>query len=92
MIRKLDREIGEIEVAIKTIVDEMSPPIPTVPGISYRIRAMILAEIGDFSHFDLSDKLLAHTGLSPSTSLESSMQPTVIPTWRNVVLGICDTH
>ena len=67
MIRELDREIGEIEVAIKTIVDEMSPPILTIPGISYRMGAMILAEIGDFSRFDSADKLLAYAGLSPST-------------------------
>ena len=29
--------------------------------------AMILAEVGDFSRFESSDKLLAYAGLSPST-------------------------
>lgn len=29
--------------------------------------AMILAEIGDFSHFDSADKILAYAGMSPST-------------------------
>ena len=67
LIRELDREIEEIEVAIKAIVDEMAPPILTIPGISYRMGAMILAEIGDFSRFDSPDKLLAYAGLSPST-------------------------
>ena len=67
LIRELDKEIGEIEAAIKTIVDEMAPPILTIPGISYRMGAMILAEIGDFSRFDSPDKLLAYAGLSPST-------------------------
>ena len=45
----------------------MAPPILTIPGISYRMGAMILAEIGDFSHFDSPDKILAYAGLSPST-------------------------
>jgi len=45
----------------------MNPPLLTIPGISYRMGAMILAEIGDFSRFDSPDKLLAFAGLSPST-------------------------
>ena len=67
LIRELDKEIDEIEAAIKAIIDEMNPPILTIPGISYRMGAMILAEIGDFSRFDSPDKLLAYAGLSPST-------------------------
>ena len=67
LIRELDKEIVEIEAAIKAILDEMAPPILSIPGISYRMGAMILAEIGDFSRFDSPDKLLAYAGLSPST-------------------------
>ncbi len=67
LIRELDREIVDIEAAIKAILDEMAPPILTIPGISYRMGAMILAEIGDFSRFESPDKLLAYAGLSPST-------------------------
>ena len=66
LIRELDKEIDEIEAAIKAIIDEMAPPILTIPGISYRMGAMIMAEIGDFSRFDSPDKLLAYAGLSPS--------------------------
>jgi transposase len=67
LIGYLDEEIVEIEAAIKAIVDEMESPILTIPGISYRMGAMILAEIGDFSRFDSPDKILAYAGLSPST-------------------------
>ena len=67
LICELDKEIEEIETAIKAIIDQMAPPILTIPGISYRMGAMILAEIGDFSRFDSPDKLLAYAGLSPST-------------------------
>ena len=68
LIRELTIEIDEIEAAIKRIMDEeIQSPILTIPGISYRMGAMILAEIGDFSRFDSADKILAYAGMSPST-------------------------
>ena len=67
LIRELDAEIEEIENEIKYIMDEINSPILTIPGISYRMGAMILAEIGDFSRFDSPDKILAYAGMSPST-------------------------
>ena len=76
LIRELDKEIDEIEVAIKAIIDEMAPPILTIPGISYRMGAMILAEIGDFSRFESPDKLLAYAGLSPSTYQSGKLNAT----------------
>ena len=47
LIGELDSEITEIESEIKQIMDQISSPILTIPGISYRMGAMILAEIGD---------------------------------------------
>ena len=76
LIRELDKEIVEIEAAIKAILDEMAPPILSIPGISYRMGAMILAEIGDFSRFDSPDKLLAYAGLSPSTYESGKLKAT----------------
>ena len=67
LIRELTAEIDEIEAALKKMLDELKSPILTIPGISYRMGAMILAEIGDFSRFSSPDKLLAYAGLSPST-------------------------
>ena len=67
LIRELDAEIKEIESAIQAIMDKLHSPITTIPGISYRMGAMILAEVGDFSRFDSPDKVLAYAGLSPST-------------------------
>ena len=76
LIGELDSEIAEIESEIKQIMDQISSPILTIPGIGYRMGAMILAEIGDFSRFDSPDKILAYAGASPSTyqsgQLESS--------------------
>ena len=67
LIRELDAEIDEIETEIKSIMDEINSPILTIPGISYRMGAMIIAEIGDFNRFDSADKILAYAGMSPST-------------------------
>ena len=67
LIQELDNEIDEIENEIKLIMDKINSPILTIPGISYRMGAMIIAEIGCFSNFDSPDKILAFAGLSPST-------------------------
>ncbi len=67
LIRELDTEIDEVEEQIQTIMDELHSPITTIPGLGFRMAAMILAEVGDFTHFDSPDKLLAYAGMSPST-------------------------
>ena len=67
LIRELDAEIDEVEKEINSRMDEIHSPITTIPGIGYRMGAMILAEIGDFHNFDSADKILAYAGLSPST-------------------------
>ena len=67
LILELDSEIEEIENEIKIIMDEINSPILSIPGINYRMGAMIIVEIGDFSRFDSPDKILAYSGFSPST-------------------------
>ena len=67
LIKELDAEIEEIEFHIENIMNENNSPILTIPGISYRMGAMIIAEIGDFDNFSSPDKILAYAGLSPST-------------------------
>ena len=74
LIQELDAEISEIESEIKSIMDKINSPILSIPGISYRMGAMIVAEIGDFSRFDSPDKILAYAGLSPSTYQSGQLQ------------------
>ena len=67
LIKVMMDKIDEIEVSIKSIMGACNSPIMTIPGISYRMGAMILAEIGNFSRFSNVDQILAFAGLSPST-------------------------
>ena len=67
LIQVMSQEIDEIETSIQSIMKQCQSPITSIPGISYRMGAMILAEVGDFSRFDNADQILAFAGLSPST-------------------------
>jgi transposase len=67
LIKEFNNEIAEIESAIQSIMNKIDSPITTISGISLRMGAMIIAEIGDFNNFDSPDKILAFAGLSPST-------------------------
>jgi transposase len=67
LIFVLTEEIDEVETSIQRIMDAMDAPILGIPGINYRMGAMILAELGDMSRFSSPDKILAYAGMSPST-------------------------
>ena len=67
LIRELTSEIDEIEDSIQQIMDELHPPLLSIPGMGIHSAAMILGEIGDFSNFESPDKILAYAGCSPST-------------------------
>ena len=76
LIGELTAEINEIEAEIKQIMDDLNSPILTIPGISYAMGSMIVAEVGDFNRFDSPDKLLAYAGLSPSTYQSGKLEST----------------
>lgn len=90
LIKELTSEIDEIEDSIQQIMDELHPPILSIPGMGVHSAAMILAEIGDFSNFDSPDKVLAYAGCSPST-YQSGKLTNCYAHMENAVLAICDT-
>ena len=65
LIQFLDSDIAEIEEQIQAKFQDS--PITTIPGITFRMAAMIQAEVGDFNKFSSPDKILAFAGLSPTT-------------------------
>lgn len=56
LVHELDSEIAEIEKQIQSLMDELDSPITTIPGLGFRMAAMILAEVG------------TSPGLTPRTS------------------------
>ena len=66
LIHMLDTQIEQVEVRINPIVDVLQSPIMTIPGISYRIAAIIIAETQNLANFGSPEKLLAFAGLEPS--------------------------
>ena len=67
LIEVLSEEIDEVETSIFAIMEQIDTTITTIPGINYRMAAMIIAEVGDFSSFKSADQILAYAGLSPTT-------------------------
>lgn len=67
LIQSVQHEIDSLELLIKEIVVEINSPLISIPGISYTLAAIILAEIGDVKRFTTPCKLLAFAGLDPST-------------------------
>lgn len=62
----MEKQIGQTEAKINPIVDSLHSPIMTIPGISYRMAAIIIAETENFANFDSAEKILAFAGLEPS--------------------------
>lgn len=88
LIRELDTEIAEIEEQIRSIMDELHSPITTIPGLGFRMAAMILAEVGDFTRFDSRTSCWPMPACRhPLTSPASSR--IAIRTWKSGVPDIC---
>lgn len=67
MIQSLGQEIHALDRQIKLAMKQIDSPILSVPGISFTLGAVILAEIGDILRFSTPAKLLAFAGLEPAT-------------------------
>ena len=66
LIDNLQAEIDAVDKQIKEVMKEINSPILSIPGISYTLGSIIIAEIGDISNFGNPAKLLAFAGLEPS--------------------------
>jgi len=66
LIKTMEVQIKQIEDKINPIVDSLESPIMTIPGISYRMAAIIIAETENFTNFTAAEKILAFAGLEPS--------------------------
>lgn len=67
MINFYSSKINELDAKIKDIMIELESPILSIPGISYNLGSIILAEIVDINRFDTPAQLQAFAGLDPAT-------------------------
>lgn len=79
LIQSVQSEIDALDKQIKEVVIEINSPIITIPGISYTLASIILAEIGDIDRFTAPAKLLAFAGLDPSTYQSGKYNATHTP-------------
>jgi len=66
-ILHFQEQLSEADNAIKEIIDDLNTPLMSIPGISYTLAAIIIAEIGNIEFFDSPAKLQAFAGIDPST-------------------------
>lgn len=67
LINFYSSKINELEDKIKEIVIDMDSVLLSIPGISFTLASIIMAEIGDINRFDTPSQLQAFAGLDPAT-------------------------
>ena len=65
-IQLFSKQITALEAEIKKIMVAIDSPITSIPGISWTLGAIILAEVGNINRFSNPAKLLSFAGLEPS--------------------------
>ncbi|WP_027628473.1 IS110 family transposase [Ruminiclostridium cellobioparum] len=76
LIQIMEKQIEQVESKINPIVDSLHSPIMTIPGISYRMAAIIIAETENLTSFDSAEQVLAYAGLEPSVHQSGQMTST----------------
>lgn len=79
LINSVQAEVDALDNQIKEVILEINSPIMSIPGISYTLASIILAEIGDIDRFSEPAKLLAFAGLDPSTYQSGKYNATHTP-------------
>jgi transposase len=64
-LKIFQKQIDDLEEKISEMADTFDSQIFTIPGIGKMTGATIIAEIGNISNFNSSEKLIAFAGLDP---------------------------
>jgi transposase len=67
LINNIGDELKALDGQIRQQMVQIDSPILSIPGISYNLGSVILAEIGNIENFPNPSKLLAFAGMDPST-------------------------
>ena len=73
-IEFIEGQASEVEAKIKVLLDEVEPLILSIPGISYRLGAQIVSEIGDVSRFKNAAAIVKHAGINPSKNQSGTFE------------------
>lgn len=65
-IEFIEGQLAEVDGKIRGLLDEIEPLILTIPGISYKLGAQIVAEIGDVKRFGNAPAIVKYAGINPS--------------------------
>ena len=65
-IEFIEGQLAEVDKKVKSLLDEIEPLILTIPGISYKLGAQIVAEIGDVKRFGNAPAIVKYAGINPS--------------------------
>lgn len=75
-IQILQTQIQQVEAQINPIVDSLNSPLLSIPGISYRMAAIIIAETNNFINFNCAEQVLAYAGMEPSVYQSGQLNST----------------
>lgn len=73
-IEFIEEQISEVDAKIKALLDEVEPLILTVPGVSYKLGAQIVAEIGDVKRFKNAAAIVKYAGINPSKNQSGTFE------------------
>lgn len=59
-------QADEVAKRVRGLLDEVEPLIVTIPGISHKLGAQIVAEIGDVGRFKNAAAIVKYAGINPS--------------------------
>lgn len=72
----IQNQVSDVENEIEVLLEKLSSPITTIPGIGSVNAATILGEIGDIKRFSNPSKLVAYAGLDASVSQSGEYEST----------------
>lgn len=73
-IEFIEGQMSEVEAKIKALLDEVEPLILSIPGISHKLGAQIVAEIGDVKRFKNASAIVKYAGINPSKNQSGTFE------------------
>ena len=65
-IEFIEAQVAEVDGKVADLLSEVEPLILTIPGVSIKLGAQIVAEIGDVSRFKNASAVVKYAGICPS--------------------------